>query len=83
MWVDAGAKRNDVDELVDVGRRDTGGVQARAGVCVAECGGVVGVAGDFKNGVQLVRESIASGAAWKALETFREAVRTAMASTAA
>ena len=44
---------------------------------------VAGVAGNFKDGVQLARESIASGAAWKALETFREAGRTAKASSAA
>ncbi|KAH0832291.1 hypothetical protein J3R83DRAFT_13290 [Lanmaoa asiatica] len=43
---------------------------------------VAGVAVDYKDGVRLARESIASGAAWKALETFREAGRTAIASVA-
>ncbi|KAG9308515.1 anthranilate phosphoribosyltransferase TrpD [Chiua virens] len=43
---------------------------------------VAGVAVDFKDGVRLARESIVSGAAWKALETFREAGQTAMASVA-
>jgi anthranilate phosphoribosyltransferase len=44
---------------------------------------VAGVARDFKDGVGLARESIASGAAWKALETFRESGQTAMASNTA
>jgi anthranilate phosphoribosyltransferase len=39
---------------------------------------VAGVAGDFKDGVRLARESIASGAAWNALEMFREAGRMSM-----
>ena len=41
---------------------------------------VAGRAGDYRDGVRLAREGIASGAAWRALETFREAGRTAMAS---
>ena len=44
---------------------------------------VAGVAGDFKDGARLARESIESGAAWRALETFREVGRTAIASNAA
>lgn len=43
---------------------------------------VAGVAVDYKDGVRLARESIASGAAWKALETFRDVGRTAMANVA-
>ena len=37
---------------------------------------VAGVAGDYRDGVRLARESVTSGAAWRALETFREAGRT-------
>lgn len=37
---------------------------------------VAGVAVDDKDGVRLARESIASGAAWKALEAFRESGQT-------
>jgi len=33
---------------------------------------VAGVANDFKHGVELARESITSGKAWEALQTFRE-----------
>lgn len=43
---------------------------------------VAGVAVDYKDGVRLARESITSGAAWRALETFREAGRVGMASVA-
>lgn len=41
---------------------------------------VAGVAVDYKDGVRLARESVVSGKAWKALETFRDAGRAAMAS---
>ncbi|KAF8553654.1 anthranilate phosphoribosyltransferase TrpD [Imleria badia] len=43
---------------------------------------VAGVAVDYRDGVRLARESITSGAAWRALETFREAGRAGMASIA-
>jgi len=33
---------------------------------------VAGIAKDFKHGVELARESIASGKAWQALQTFRQ-----------
>jgi len=33
---------------------------------------VAGVANDFKHGVELARESITSGKAWQALQTFRQ-----------
>ena len=33
---------------------------------------VAGIANDFKHGVELARESITSGKAWEALQTFRE-----------
>lgn len=44
---------------------------------------VAGVAADYRDGVRLARESIKSGAAWRALEMFREAGRAAMASVPA
>ncbi|KAF9221045.1 anthranilate phosphoribosyltransferase, TrpD [Gyrodon lividus] len=40
---------------------------------------VAGTASDYKDGVRLAMESVTSGAAWKALEAFREAGRAAMA----
>ncbi|KIK82781.1 hypothetical protein PAXRUDRAFT_832146 [Paxillus rubicundulus Ve08.2h10] len=40
---------------------------------------VAGIASDYKDGVRLAMESVTSGAAWKALEAFREAGRAAMA----
>jgi len=40
---------------------------------------VAGIASDYEHGVRLARESMRSGAAWKALEVFREAGRAAMA----
>lgn len=43
---------------------------------------VAGVATDYKDGVRLARESIGSGAAWKALETFCEAGQIAKAGVA-
>lgn len=43
---------------------------------------VAGVAGDYRDGVRLARESMVSGGAWRALEGFREAGRAAMARVA-
>ena len=36
---------------------------------------VAGIAKDFKHGVELARESISSGKAWQALQTFRQYLR--------
>jgi len=43
---------------------------------------VAGLAEDYKDGVRLARESVTSGTAWRAVETFREVGQTAAASQA-